>query len=218
MSYTNKTSYTEKEIKEKIVNHSDVGDGWRRRMMKTRIKAGNYLTLYALSGTPPKGFAVYNKGNNQLCFYDKKGKRYIDRKGVRRVEKAEELKQRQYCPVCNIFVGNKFSQASHLFFKHGKELDVDWRDYLESWLNKHDADDIQGGICPLCFKDCQTEQGLFMHAIAVHNSVDILEVVETAVQMAKNGRMERVIQKEQTEDIETVSENNENTGFEGGVR
>jgi len=195
MRYKNKNSFKEKEIKQKLLNHSGINDGWYRRLEKQSMKAGSRLTFYALSGTPPKGYAVYNHQNKELCFYNSHGKRYINAKGIEKVEEAEELKNRQHCPLCQDYVGNTFSQVSHLFFKHGKELGIDWRNSLKTWLKEHDSENLRIGICPLCFKDCNTEQSLFIHSVAAHSSVDLSQIVEKARITAKKGGLNRIIKK-----------------------
>lgn len=68
---------TEEEIKEKLLKH--YGPSCDRELIKTPVKNdhGSVGSVYfSLSGSPPKGHAIYIPGIRQLSLYDAHGKRF----------------------------------------------------------------------------------------------------------------------------------------------
>lgn len=69
---------TEDEIREKLATHYG-GDNSTREFVRNERK-DNHGTLgsvvYSLSGSPPKGYAIYTPEIRRISFYDIQGKRF----------------------------------------------------------------------------------------------------------------------------------------------
>lgn len=84
-------SISEEEIKKKLCKHYGT-DPQMRKMIKCH-HYDNHDTLgtifYSISGSPPKGWAVYVKSRRLLSLYDGRGKRFSIYRGIR-IEELEE--------------------------------------------------------------------------------------------------------------------------------
>ena len=87
MRYNNRNKFTEQEIKNKLCHHASVKPHFRE-LVKAKLRPENHegeATVYMVSGTPPKGYAVYIPGHYVVNFYDRHGKRFIKAEGIQEV-------------------------------------------------------------------------------------------------------------------------------------
>lgn len=85
----------EDKIYERLGKHS--GAGWDQRSL-VRIKAdygpnkSGTVTFYFLTGSPPKGYAIYVPSLRQLSFYDARGKRFRITDEVVEIEESSDTR------------------------------------------------------------------------------------------------------------------------------
>ena len=87
MRLKNKEKFTSEDIKEKLIDH--YGPTCERELVKTPVENDHGTVgsiYYSITGSPPKGHAVYIPGLKRLSLYDAHGKRFAIYDGVSDIE------------------------------------------------------------------------------------------------------------------------------------